>query len=508
MSSTLHSGMSDFTVLANDNSTCALAQAIELAQKGMLHKAERAVKEFEQLCSFPRDMNIAVDGYMALYNHYCDHSFYSHALDRLNSIIDISAQYGQIDFYAAAVIGMGNICEIYGKPERALKFYGRIRDLEPTLSDPSIILQNNLHILSCNIALNKLRNAKRQLTRCQSLTHHCESPVSFNSILYYQAILSRLEGEKRQALISLSQISHQACYFESIWLFLESRREVANCLIEAQRPELAELIMRQCIKYAQWYGNKNTLRRMFITMSRAHEATSNYTAALEVEKHIHPLEMQIITKIPIGDLGGYCLRRLHRCEIKIKLSLSEQKNAKLLEQAQRHRLDELKKETLLDPLTSLFNRRWLSEELDRQADKMALSVVILDIDHFKFVNDNYSHLTGDNVLRQTSAIIKQQFKPYACCRYGGEEFLVILPEDNSVHVREITERCRIAVEQSPWQHILNQSSITISAGVAVRSNKESLANLLRRADMALYQAKQGGRNQVSVNDEVTAFSET
>ncbi|WP_159064977.1 GGDEF domain-containing protein [Thaumasiovibrio subtropicus] len=492
----------------NVTSEMLLSQAIDSAEKGLLHQSEQALSTFSQRCSFPRDIDVACNSYIKIYHHYCDHSFYSHALEILNNIIDIAAQYGRIDYYATAVIGMGNLCEIYGAPEKALKFYGRIRDLESNLTDQSIALKNNLHILSCNIALNKIRNAKRQLEHCQTLTKDCSRPIYFNSLLYYEAILSRLDGEKQQALISLSQIAKKASYFESIWLYLEAKREVANCLIEEGRAELAQVVMLQCIKYANWYGNRNTLRRMLTTLSRAQEASGNYRAALDVEKHIHPLEMQIITKIPIGDLGGYCLRRLHRCEIQIKLSLSEQQNAKLLEQslAQRNRLNELKRETLIDPLTSLYNRRWLTEEFERLAQSPAVSIILIDIDHFKLINDNFSHLTGDNVLRQVASIIRHQFEPYACCRYGGEEFLIVAEDNNLDHLLNLAEQCRLAIEQAPWQHIVSQSEITISGGIAMRHSNESLMSLVRRSDLALYQAKQSGRNQIKVDGEVVSES--
>ncbi|WP_413113321.1 GGDEF domain-containing protein [Thaumasiovibrio sp. DFM-14] len=479
----------------------ALNDAVHYASQGLLQQAKDALDTYEEIRQFPEDVDTTFEGYILIYQYYCDHSYYEQALALLNRIVDIATQYGRVDYFSAATIGMGNLCEIYGKPNQALKFYSIVRGLMPTIMDAESALQVHLHFLSCCITLNKRHSAQHHLERCLELSEQCKQPVYFNSILYYQAVLSRLNGNKRQALISLSQISHQAAQFDSIWLYLESKREVANCLIEANRPELAQIIMEKCVYYARLHGNQNTLRRMLVTLSLALEASGQFEHALQVEKQILPIEMQTISRIPISELGGYTLRKLYHCEIQIKLALSEQKNAELIEHSrqQKHQMQALKKETLLDPLTGLYNRRWLDATLlQLNAFEQDITIVILDIDYFKEINDTHSHLAGDNVLRQIATIIKQQFKPFHCCRFGGEEFIIVMPDTSQADAYQLTEACRKAISASPWCHILGEQGLTVSAGIASNHTNMPIEPLLQDADAALYKAKNNGRNQTCI----------
>nr|WP_159063862.1 GGDEF domain-containing protein [Thaumasiovibrio occultus] len=476
-----------------------LESVFPLVEQNEVHKSELILQQYEARCSYPQHLEQTLSAYLQLYFIYTQNGQYNHALDKLNKIVDLSCQYGMVNYYAEAILGMGNLCEMYDYPERALKFYERVTAIEPLIQSDDIRLLSKLHILSCLIRLNRTRAAKNLLAVCQEMAHKSQRPIHFNSLLYYQAILSRLDGKKRDALISLSQISMQAITFDSIWLYLESKREVAICLMETGRPELAEVIMRSCVKYARWNGDNHTIRRMLNSLSDVMMATGNYEQALEIEKEAHPLDLTIMTRIPMSELGGFSLRRLGRAEIKLKLAISEKKNAQLEAQTarQKHEMAELRKEALHDPLTSLLNRRWMEQEFAPSLhEHNAISAVIIDIDHFKVVNDSFSHLTGDNVLRQIATLLLKQFKQYHCCRLGGEEFLILMPETTQRTALKISETCREQIARFPWQHIVPTNSITVSIGVTTISNPSSINQLIDNADVALYRAKQNGRNRV------------
>jgi two-component system, cell cycle response regulator len=176
-------------------------------------------------------------------------------------------------------------------------------------------------------------------------------------------------------------------------------------------------------------------------------------------------------------------------------------HVKQLQDQLRDRNAQLDQLSRRDALTDLHNRRHLDEELVRRHGEARrhhdpLGVVLFDIDHFKLVNDVHGHPVGDDVLREVSRRIQNQLRQEDIAgRWGGEEFLVILPQTDLDGTIETAQRIRRAVSATPIiagdQHI----AVTVSGGCAVGPG-ESPAELLRRADKRLYQAKAGGRNQI------------
>jgi two-component system cell cycle response regulator len=154
-----------------------------------------------------------------------------------------------------------------------------------------------------------------------------------------------------------------------------------------------------------------------------------------------------------------------------------------------------------DALTGLYNRRHLDEELARRHGEArryhdSLALVLLDIDHFKQVNDLHGHPVGDDVLREVSRRIQNELRLEDIAgRWGGEEFLIILPRTDLDGVLESAERIRRAISATPITAGDRRITVTISGGCAVGPG-ESPAELLRRADKRLYQAKAAGRNQI------------
>lgn len=153
-----------------------------------------------------------------------------------------------------------------------------------------------------------------------------------------------------------------------------------------------------------------------------------------------------------------------------------------------------------DGLTGLKNHRAFQDRLAEEVARARrystpLSLVILDVDHFKLYNDTFGHPAGDQVLLQVAETLREAVREsdYAA-RYGGEEFVLILPQTNTAGAIEIAERCRVALEKASWQH----QAVTASLGVAslLPGHRDGIS-LLTDADRLLYQAKSGGRNQVA-----------
>jgi len=165
----------------------------------------------------------------------------------------------------------------------------------------------------------------------------------------------------------------------------------------------------------------------------------------------------------------------------------------------------LLKLTHLDPLTEIINRRGLNESLARfwrmsLREKKELSVAFIDIDHFKLYNDNYGHQQGDNCLRQFSKLIeKLLLRPLdMITRFGGEEFVVVLPETSQNGAIAVCERIITALAYESIEHSYSETKpyLTASLGIATNSDgADDAEQLLQQADIAVYQAKRSGRNK-------------
>jgi diguanylate cyclase (GGDEF)-like protein len=159
--------------------------------------------------------------------------------------------------------------------------------------------------------------------------------------------------------------------------------------------------------------------------------------------------------------------------------------------------------TRTDPLTGLANRRYFDERI-RQAVSLAqrqaqpLTVVMTDIDHFKSVNDRFGHDVGDRVLKGYARLMTEMTRTEdLVARWGGEEFILLLPVTGGRQAREVTERIRIVLPQKDLAG--NGHRVTASFGISQLLPGESIAELVKRADTALYQAKHGGRNRTMVS---------
>ena len=162
-------------------------------------------------------------------------------------------------------------------------------------------------------------------------------------------------------------------------------------------------------------------------------------------------------------------------------------------------LDDLQRLASADPLTGLANRRGGGEDIAAEISRArrqntALSCVLLDIDHFKDVNDTFGHQAGDHVLREISALLRRTVRAYdILIRWGGEEFLVVLPGVELEQARKLAERIRNAVEALP---LVGIGGVTVSGGVAALGTDYSFEAMFEAADRRLYSAKAAGRNTV------------
>lgn len=202
-------------------------------------------------------------------------------------------------------------------------------------------------------------------------------------------------------------------------------------------------------------------------------------------------------------LVGYISFRRNRVlhQARQQQQLAEQE---LMRKIEENRLlqEQLREQATRDPLTGLYNRRYLDDSLHREMTRCLrqgepLSLVLVDLDLFKRVNDEHGHSAGDQVINQLATILMALSRASdIVCRFGGEEFLVVLPGTGLEAAEARAEEYRRAFEESPVTVDGTSLAVTLSAGVACSDQEITPHDLIRQADQALYRAKESGRNRV------------
>ena len=228
----------------------------------------------------------------------------------------------------------------------------------------------------------------------------------------------------------------------------------------------------------------------------------SYAKQLQVVKDIH--EIQTVRDLLLKEtlsLKGHTARMIKEVrQANQRVESANQKIEKLKQQ-----MEKIKQEISIDPLTRVDNRRAFDVKIKHEFASFKRygsksSMIMIDIDHFKMVNDTYGHRTGDGVLRVVAGIIKKEIRDIdSLARYGGEEFAVILPHTLLSSALEVAERLRAKVEESRFSYKGKQFSVTISLGVGEIREDDTLESFIQRVDEALYAAKNAGRNQVKAS---------
>ena len=209
---------------------------------------------------------------------------------------------------------------------------------------------------------------------------------------------------------------------------------------------------------------------------------------------------RIVRGLELG-INDYLIRPIDRQELKARLRT--QVRRKRYNDHLRLSVTQTIEMAVTDGLTGLHNRRYLDSHLQTLFDRAVarrrpLSLMITDIDRFKSVNDTYGHDGGDEVLREFARRLRKNVRGIdLACRYGGEEFVVVMPDTEAAIAEKVAERVRAEIADTAFSIGEQRVTVTVSAGVSsLKKGVDTVAELLKRADVALYEAKSGGRNRV------------
>lgn len=257
---------------------------------------------------------------------------------------------------------------------------------------------------------------------------------------------------------------------------------------------------------AEWWRLAYRLPRELAQTELSNVVSVGLDFSYPMTEGVHDLEVQEITFVRpglsreswyLGILGTWLAGIVLYALLQLRTYRAERRS--LQNEAERYRT-----RATTDPLTLALNRHGLEQRWARlpvsaaAAPGNALALLVLDIDHFKRVNDSCGHDTGDRVLRELAALLRRQLRSGDwLVRWGGEEFVAVLPDVRADQVATLAENLRKAVEAHAFGRGV-PAPVTVSVGVALQDPEEGFDALFKRADEALYEAKRGGRNRVVI----------
>ncbi len=484
-----------------DRSHCLLISSEYRAKLNQPRSSLDELREAVSLLSLPNDVEDILTIKATLAERLYENGDYALSLKECVELSNVSVEFGHIDYYAIAILGMGNLCDAYGDHARALKYYQKINGIDHAINSRPLRLRCKLFTVACLISLGRITSANDLLNECEELSILVSDKGLSGQIILYQARILRKQKFYNEALEVLAKARYSLNSTSTYWLSNMMRLELARSLNAIGRNDLAKYTLNSALKKIKLNNSQVLLKNIYESLSDVFASQKDFKQALTFEKKAFRIGTDLVKNIPISDLAGFQLRRLSRFELQLKLILSEQENKELKEttETQKDKVAQLQQDVFTDPLTNLHNRRWLDVKLkDLLLHETPFTLMVIDIDHFKSINDELSHLVGDKAIVNVSHELAThfRFRGASCVRFGGEEFLVILENTNIDQAILHAENYRERVFQFEWDAILGERGLTVSVGVTNHREGENTQRTFYRADKALYRAKAKGRNQV------------
>ncbi len=474
------------------------------AESGDLTGALRVFLQTQKLCETLGETKGEAD---ALNNIAIVYSYLGDYVNSLESQLKSLALSHQIGFRIGEMKSLINIATIYLEQDKAAEA------LEYLKQSLGLRSQEDPH--TYGVALGNLARAYRgvgelgealksgleALQIMESLGDTASASYTLNELGNINFLLGNYQESEqhfRRSLSIMQEIGDRKGEAETSLLFAK--------LLKAQaQPDAAIDVLSNALNISKDIGAQSEIAEAHLALATLYKTKAQFDSAYQhlndylsvketlssdmSKKRFEALRVKFETEQTEKEKEIYRLRTVELAEA----------NAKLEELSQ-----ELFKQANEDPLTGLFNRRRLEQELARELERARrsegkLSTMICDIDNFKQVNDRFSHQVGDFVLQRVAQLLKRYVRGAdVVARYGGEEFVILFPEASAKDAQMVCERLRERIADAPWHELHPDLKITMSMGICDDISLVDGFAMIDQADDKLYEAKRNGKNQVRI----------
>lgn len=442
-------------------------------------------------------------------------SDYPQAMDHYLQTLELSRKIGHANREAASLNNIGQLYNSIGSYEQALENLLQGLEIATRSGDRWVegfllgsLAESNYHLRDYEKSLDFGRRSLH-LARGHKLPSLINGALQVLSWTHFEMGDYEAARGCLEEILNTAKANGDKRGMAEAW---KSMGEQANRKGEHQKA--AEFLVRAREK-AQELGERAMEANCLRGLAEAYKGQGLYLEAYESLEGHYRINQELYNEK--SDLRLRMLSVAHRLEnLKREAEIYRLRNMMLQRELEDHKKSRADLEYLAnhDHLTGVFNRRYFFRQGAKllagcQAGHQPFCLLMLDIDHFKQVNDRHGHLVGDEVLRAVAEVLRQNLRPMdLICRYGGEEFAILLPEMDEEQAGRLSQRlCQIISQKS--LEINEQKVVTsVSFGVAqALSHRENLKNLVSKADRALYKAKSAGRNCVRLFSQIKAEEE-
>ena len=474
------------------------------AESGDLTGALRVFLETQKLCETLGDTKGEANAFNNLGIVYGYLGDYTNSLESQLKSLAVAQRFG---FQAIEMRSLVNIASVYleqDKPAEALEYLQQSLKLRSD-EDPHTYAIAIGHIAKAYRGLGNFEQAlafgHESLQLMESLGDTATASYALKelgSINFQLGHFERAEEHFERSLAIIHSVGDRKGEAETKLLF-------AKLLVAQEKTAQAVDTVQSALVLADEIGARSESSEAHFVLSGLYKAKEQFVQAYEhLEKHLEVKE-QLSNDMSI--------KRFEALRVKFETEQTEKEKEiyrlRTVELAaantELERLSqELFKQANEDPLTGLFNRRRLEQELSRELERArrsagTLSVMICDIDNFKQVNDRFSHQTGDFVLQRVGKILKRYVRGAdVVARYGGEEFVILFPEASATEALIVCDRLREHIAAAPWHELHEDLKITMSMGICDDISLVDGFAMIDQADDKLYEAKRNGKNQVRI----------
>ena len=404
------------------------------------------------------------------------------AADAFHNALKINEKSGNRQLIAANINNLADIYQQQEAYEKAIEYYEKSIEIKEGIGDPNGLATSFNGLAGIYKHLDEIEKAEENYLKALDLFEQAGNHGGKATVLANIGTLKKLRKDFEGAKVAMLKALDIMKQTGNTWGVSASLINLATLELERGQFQGARDLAEEGLNIAKEIGAQSIAKSAYSTLSHAHEKMGNFQEALEYFK----LHKEISDHI--FDLNK--TRQIERLETKYILEKNEREK------------EAYRKASITDTLTGLLNRPGIMEQIDyselkREKEGCIFSIIICDIDHFKQFNDKYGHACGDKILRAVSNLLKEGIGEQGIIgRWGGEEFLAILPGIDSIIASEIAEKTRILIARSYPEYKGNPHTVTVSFGVAGVKHKMTAEECILQADKALYRAKEMGRNRV------------